>query len=59
MGDKGCEHISKADWKNLTHLDLHGNKIGNLGCEYISKANWKNLQFLSLYYNNGIGPKGC
>lgn len=58
VGDKGCEHLSKADWKNLTSLNLSckqdnlgNNNFGNNGCEHLVKAEWKNLRSLNLGIN--------
>lgn len=54
IGDIGCQHLSKADWKNLNTLILctlmiyrDGNKI-EAGCSHLIKANWKNLTSLNL-----------
>jgi hypothetical protein len=52
---KGCEHLAKADWKQLEELDLSkhvnyagNNYIGAKGCEQLIKASWENLQELNL-----------
>ena len=48
IGAEGCEHLSKADWKNLTSLNLEGNSIDAEACGHLSKANWKSLSYLRL-----------
>ena len=54
LSDKGCEHLSRADWKKLTILDLGDNGIGSQGCKHLSKADWKNLSTLNLRINEGM-----
>lgn len=53
--EKGCEYISKANWRYLTYINLGhkeinigSNNIGDKGYEYISKANWISLDSIRL-----------
>jgi hypothetical protein len=55
IGSSGCDHLSKACWKNLTKLSLcdqtiylENNSIRDDGCMHLSKADWKKLIQLDL-----------
>ena len=55
IGAAGCQHLSGANFKNLSSLNLGSdvdtqgnNNIGAEGCKYLSGADWKNLSSLGL-----------
>lgn len=55
IGVKGCEDLTKTDYKFLTKLFLRFrfcyldiNDIKDAGCEYLAKCNWSNLTQIKL-----------
>ena len=72
ISEKGCNYISKAQWKMLQHLNLSIcfinvglNKIQHQGCGNILKADWPELRkiyictSLNTTENCGITEVGC
>ncbi len=51
LGDRGCKHLSKAQWFNLSEIQLSNNFIDSdmniiteKGCKYLSNAYWTKMK---------------